>query len=114
MEYGGITSIVTKPMDDLNVSPEFIEENKTINLVKPSKKFSPFTRAERAKRRKEVYRLHFEKGLPALRIAEMMQVDKNTIYDDIRLLYRELSKENDGIEFSDFYNKQNTRLELQR
>lgn len=75
-----------------DVSPDFIEENKKINLVRPRKKFAPYTKAERLKRRKEVYRLHFELGIPAIRIADMMNVDKNTVNNDIQLLYRELGK----------------------
>jgi hypothetical protein len=95
------------------ISPEFIEENRKIDLVRPSKRFAPFTKAERQKRRKEVYRLHFEMGIPGLKIADMMHVDKNTIYDDIRLLYKELARDDDP-QFHDYYNKQTARLELQR
>ncbi|MGI0048744.1 MAG: hypothetical protein ACREAW_04315, partial [Nitrososphaera sp.] len=62
-----------------DIDPEFINESSKTNLVKPRKKFAPYTKAERLKRRKEVYRLHFELGVPAIRIADMMNVDKNTI-----------------------------------
>jgi hypothetical protein len=99
---------------DFGISPEFIEENRKLNIDKPrKKKFAPFTKAERTRRRKEVYRLHFELGVPAIRIAEMMKVDKNTINNDIQLLYQELRKDTD-IEFDDYFNKQITRLESQR
>jgi hypothetical protein len=102
--------------DNLDVSPEFIEESKKIinNLVRPRQKFAPYTRAQRRKRRNEVYRLHFEKGLPAIKIADLMKVNRNTINEDIRQLYKELAKDVDSIEFSDQYIKQVTRLELQR
>lgn len=99
--------------DPTNVDPSFIEENKQTNLVKPRKKFSPYTKAERTKRRQEVYRLHFERGLPVLKIATLMKVDKNTIYEDVRLLYREVDSR-DRIDFSTYYNIQRNRLELQR
>jgi hypothetical protein len=35
----------------------------------------------------EVYRLHFEKGIPAIRIADMTNVDRNTINNDLKILY---------------------------
>lgn len=78
-----------------DVNQDFIEENKKMNLVRPRKKFAPYTKIERTKRRNEVYRLHFEKGIPALRIAEIMHVDKNTINNDIQTLYREAGKQFD-------------------
>jgi CheY-like chemotaxis protein len=39
---------------------------KKANLVRPRHKFAPFTRAERKERRDEVYKLHFEYGIPVL------------------------------------------------
>lgn len=103
-----------QPQAPFDISPEFIEENRGMNLVKPRKKFAPYTKKERLKRRKEVYRLHFEQGLPAVRISEIMNVDKNTINNDIRLLYRELGKESSDIDFDDYFAKQIVRLETQR
>ena len=75
--------------------PGFTEENKKINLNlvrhrhKHKQKFAPFTRSQRRKRRIEVYKLHFEHGVPATRIAELMKVDRNTIDNDLKILYRE-------------------------
>ena len=99
---------------DFGIEPEFIEQNKRLRLAKPKRKrFAPYTKAERTKRRKEVYRLHFELGIPAIRIAEMMKVDKNTVNNDIQLLYQELRK--DAVtNLEDYFNKQITRLESQR
>jgi len=99
---------------DFEISPEFIEENRKLGIDKPvRKKFAPYTKAERTKRRNEVYRLHFELGIPAIRIADMMKVDKNTINNDIQLLYQELGKD-DVTTLEDYYNKQVARLESQR
>jgi polynucleotide 5'-kinase involved in rRNA processing len=75
----------------LQIDQEFIEENKKIDLVRHRQndkhKFAPFTRSQRRKRRMEVYRLHFEKGIPAIRIADMTNVDRNTINNDLKILY---------------------------
>jgi hypothetical protein len=104
------------------ISQEFIDENKKINLnlVKHrqnhKQKFGPFTRSQRRKRRIEVYKLHFEHGVPATRIAEMMKVDRNTINNDLKILYREALKDYDPEDMSldDIVQKQLLRLETQR
>lgn len=53
--------------------------------MKHRHKFAPFTRSQRRKRRAEVYKLHFEHGMPATRIAEMIKVDRNTINNDLKI-----------------------------
>jgi hypothetical protein len=107
---------------DFKINQEFIEENKKINLnlVRPrhnsKQKFAPFTRSQRRKRRMEVYKLHFEHGVPATRIAELMKVDRNTINNDLKILYSEaLSDYNPGrMNLDDILQKQLLRLETQR
>jgi hypothetical protein len=103
---------------DFEINPEFIEENKKIksNLVRHRHKFAPFTRAQRRKRRMEVYRLHFEHGVPATRIAELMKVDRNTINSDLKILYYQaLQDYNPGdMSLDDILQKQLLRLETQR
>lgn len=101
-----------------DITSDFIEEQRKAadkiqgtNIVKPSK-FSPYTRAEREERRKEVARLHFEKGMPGIRIAEAMKVDKNTIYSDLRAIYRELARP--GNSTAEAYDRFYVRLEMQR
>ena len=80
---------------DFEINQEFIEENKkmNLNLVRHGQnckqKFAPFTKSQRRKRRMEVYKLHFEHGVPATRIAELMKVDRNTINNDLKILYHE-------------------------
>jgi DNA-binding CsgD family transcriptional regulator len=96
-------------------------EKANTNLVKPrqnskqKKKFAPFTRAQRKDRREEVYKLHFEHGMPATRIAELMKVDKNTINNDLKILYRKTMRDYylDST-LDDIIYKQLLRLETQR
>jgi hypothetical protein len=102
---------------DFTVNQEFIQENKKINLnlVRPRHKFAPFTRAQRRKRRMEVYRLHFENGMPVLKIAEFMKVDRNTINNDLKILYNKaLQDYNPDMSLDDILQKQLVRLEAQR
>jgi len=105
---------------EFEISQEFIEENKKINLVKPrhypKQKFAPFTKAQRRKRRMEVYRLHFENGIPAMRIAHLMKVDRNTINNDLRILYNKALNDYNPNDLSldDILQKQLVRFETQR
>jgi hypothetical protein len=107
---------------DFEINQEFIEENKNIipNLVRHGQnrkhKFAPFTKSQRRKRRMEVYKLHFEHGMPATRIAELMKVDRNTINNDLKILYRgALNDYNlDDMNLDDIVQKQLLKLETQR
>ena len=91
-----------------------------LNLVKHRQnsrhKFAPFTKSQRRKRRTEVYKLHFEHGMPATRIAEIMNVDRNTINNDLKFLYQKsLNEYNpDNMSLDDIVEKQLLRLETQR
>jgi len=92
-------------------SKEFLEEN----IVKHSKNpKAPYAKKDREARRNEVFRLHFELGYPAIQIAEMMKVNKNTIYNDINVLYQKFGNEWDNYDFHSFIMKQTFRLEKQR
>src|SRR6266540_1392081 len=63
----------------------------------------------------EVYKLHFEHGIPATRIAELMKVDRNTINNDLKILYREaLNDYSPNMSLDDILQKQLLRLETQR
>jgi hypothetical protein len=85
------------------------------NLVRLRRKNAPFTRIQRKERRDEVYRLHFENGMPATRIAVMMKVDRNTINNDLKILYNKaISDYNSDMSFDDVIEKQLLRLETQR
>ena len=56
----------------------------------------PYTKQELEQRRNEVYRLHFEYGYSARKIADMMSISRNTINGDIRHWYSKITKSNDG------------------
>ncbi len=85
------------------------------NLVKPRQKFAPFTRIQRKERRDEVYKLHFEHGMPATKISELMKVDRNTINNDLKILYRKALKDhNSNLTYDEVIEKHLLRLEAQR
>ena len=78
------------------------------------KKGGPYTKPEQEKRREEVFKLHFEYGYPAVRIAKLLNVNRNTINEDIKRLCSEMYEESKATFSKDWLDKQFTRLELQR
>src|SRR5688572_8224008 len=89
--------------------------NQNENIVKHRQKKAPYTKIQRKERRDEVYRLHFDNGMPATRIAELMKVDRNTINNDLKILYRKAIREyNPDMTLDDIIEKQLLRLETQR
>ncbi len=61
-----------------------------IQVSKQIKKGGPYTKQEIIDRKNEVYRLHFEYGYSARKIADLMKVNRNTVNDDIKQLYSTL------------------------
>lgn len=102
--------------DVLAVSPEFLEQNAKADLCKPRQKFAPYTKSERRKRRAEVYKLHFEHGWPAIRIADALKVHRNTVNEDLRLLYEQAIADYNPskMKLEEYIPKQLFRLESQR
>ena len=78
-----------------------------------NKKGGPYTTKEQESRRKQVYELHFEKGISAIKIAEMLNVNRNTINADIKEWYRKVSEELPTYNVS-LLLKQIHRLEMQQ
>jgi predicted DNA-binding protein YlxM (UPF0122 family) len=95
------------------VGKEFIEEN-IESCKKHHKNGGPYNKQVREARRNEVFRLHFEYGYPAIKIAEMMKVNRNTINNDINYMYSQLSKEWENHDIQSWWMRQMRRLEMQR
>src|SRR5688572_17087027 len=89
--------------------------NQNENIVKHRQKKAPYTKIQRKERRDEVYRLHFDNGIPATRIALLMKVDRNTINNDLKILYNKAAREyNSDKSYDGIIEKQLVRLETQR
>ena len=58
-----------------------------------SKKGGPYTKQEQEKRRKQVYELHFEKGSSAVSIANELDVNRNTINEDIKFWQMQIASQ---------------------
>ena len=57
------------------------------------KKGGPHTKKDQKERKDRVYELHFEKGISAVKIAETLSVNRNTVNEDIREWYVKVSEE---------------------
>jgi len=83
-------------------------------LVENIKKGGPYTKQEQEQRYKQVYELHFEKGYSALKIAEMLGVNRNTVNSDIKYWYTQLAYQIAEQDAGGILLKQIERVELQR
>lgn len=83
-------------------------------LEEPIKKGGPYSKQDQKTRRDEVFRLHLEYGYSARTIAEMMNVNRNTINSDIKYCYSQLRDQEDYLWIEDRINKNLFRLENQR
>ncbi len=73
----------------------------------------PYSKDEREKRQNEVFRLHFEFGYSAVKIAELMKINRNTINADIKYWYSNIKDELKQ-DSEDLILRQMGRLEAQR
>ena len=95
------------------ISKKFIQENQT-HKINARKKGGPYSKADRQVRRKEVYRLHFEFGYSALKISELMKINRNTINGDIQYWYSKVVKNWNDSSPKFLVIRNVERLELQR
>ena len=78
------------------------------------KKGGPYTKQEQEKRRKKVYELYFEKGNSAVKIAQMLDVNRHTINSDINSWYTQMAAQIGGGNVGSILLKQIEKLEIQR
>jgi len=83
-------------------------------LSEQIKKGGRYTKKEQEERRLQVYHLHFEQEKPAVKIAELLNVNRNTINDDIRYWHQQLASEMNAQDISAKMTKQIQRMEIQR
>ena len=61
-----------------------------------------------------MFRLHFDYGYSARKIADMIKINRNTINSDITYWYSQLQKEDSKVSVEDWINKMVYRLETKR
>jgi hypothetical protein len=62
-------------------------------LAEQVKKGGRYTKREQEERKLQVYHLHFEQNKPAVKIAELLNVNRNTVNDDIIYWHQQLASE---------------------
>lgn len=68
------------------------QERNNYKIVRDNfKRGGPYSKKQRLQLIDMVYRLHFEQGLPATRIAEILGTNRNTVSSYIQYLYQEMA-----------------------
>ena len=83
-------------------------------LVEQEKKGGRCSRKEQEERRLHVYHLHFEENKSAVKIAELLGVNRNTINGDVAYWHSQLAHEINSQDLSAKMTKQFQRMEMQR
>jgi len=79
-----------RKLSELTQASDFSEQNLAncpSEFKSKNKKGGPYSKKDRDSRIEEVCRLHFEYGYSAIKISELMKVNRNTINNDIKQLY---------------------------
>jgi len=79
--------------NELQISKDFLKQNSRYAKIKrPAKKGGPYSKIDKDARRDEVYRLYFDYGYSARKIAELMKIHRNTINGDVQFWYSKISR----------------------
>jgi len=81
---------------------------------KTAKKGGPYSTNQRRIRREKVAELFFEKSYPAVAISRMLNVNRNTVTNDLKYCYSELKKERYNFNAVTICMTQFHRMEIQR
>jgi len=97
--------------DESENTKESLKDSESLD---PEKKGGPYTKKEQEERKIQVYHLHFEENKSALEIAELLNVNRNTINDDIKYWHQQFAKEFKAQDLTAKMTKQIQRMEIQR
>ena len=101
----------TMEKDETENTKESLKDSESLE---PEKKGGPYSKKEQEERKIKVYHLHFEENKSAVEIAELLNVNRNTINDDIRYWHRQLASEFKAQDLTAKMTKQIQRMEIQR
>jgi len=85
-----------------------------MTLKQEIKKGGPYTQREQEERKIQVYHLHFQENKSAVKIAELLNVNRNTINDDIRYWHLQLANEMKTQNLTAMMIQQIQRIQIQR
>jgi len=79
-----------------------------------SKNGGPYTKKEQEERRKQVYHLYYEKNYPIVKIASILNVNRNTVSEDVKYLYSQFADEWENHDLSSWMQTHIQRHEVQK
>lgn len=79
-----------------------------------SKNGGPYTKKQQEERRKQVYHLYFEKSYPIVKIANVVNINRNTISEDVKYWYSQFADEWEYQDLSSWMETHIQRLEVQK
>ena len=83
-------------------------------LAEQIKKGGPYTKKEQDERRKQVFNLHYEKNYSIVKIASILNVNRNTISDDVKHWNEQFAEEFENVDLSTWMASHLLRLESQK
>jgi len=78
------------------------------------KRGGPYTKPQQEKRRRQVYEMYFEKGRSAVSISRELNVNRNTVNEDVRFWCGEIASEFKKETIAEMASGQFERFEMQR
>jgi len=103
-------------MSELNISDEFLSEtNSNLGQFRSkSRRGGPYSKHDKITRRNEVYRLYFDYGYSARKIAEVMKISRSTVNGDVDFWYNQITKNFNEIDPTIAIVEQITKLKDQK
>lgn len=83
-------------------------------LAEPVKKGGRYTKKQQEERRLQVHQLYFEENKPAVKIAELLDVNRNTISNDIQFWFNQFENSPQTLDVNSKMKNQIKRMEIQR
>ena len=83
-------------------------------IEKDDRKSGPKNHTQREQRRNKVYELYFEKGYTAIKIANELNVNRNTITSDIEYLSKSIGQSYSKSHINENFSKVIESLEIQK
>jgi len=83
-------------------------------LAEQNKKGGPYTKKEQEERLKQVYHLYFEKNNSIVGIANMLNVNRNTISEDVKYWYSQFADEWNHQDLTSWMQTHILKLEVQK
>ena len=89
-------------------------QTRIMALAEPVKKGGRYTKKQQEERRLQVHNLHFDENKSAVEIAEILNVNRNTINEDIKFWSGRFVNKSNELDVFSKMTKQIQRMEIQR